>query len=412
MQEVLRPEERDRYADALVVGCLGVDEGETLFVYAHPEHRELVVAIAAAGYRAGAAIVDVRYADPLIQAARVRHGGDHVLGPVTAWGTRVLREQLKPGSAMAHVLGDAETGIYDDLSPARVAEDTMRPLREQAWYTRAVKADRRRWAAIGFPTAYWAGVVYPGLDPAAGQRKLADDLLWFCRLGPDDPPGHAGWTAHAEGIVRRSEALTALGLERVELRGPGTELVLGLSPGTRWLGGREVNAHGRRVSPNFPTEESFTSPRAGAAEGTFRCSRPLSFHGRELHGLAGEFRGGRLVRLEAASDEDRDHLAAFLDTDPGARRLGEVALVDRSSRIGQTGRVYSNTLLDENAAAHIAFGFGFDSARVVAPGKRAAGVNRSNLHLDVMIGTDDLEATGIAAGGRRVPLIADGEWRI
>jgi aminopeptidase len=160
------------------------------------------------------------------------------------------------------------------------------------------------------------------------------------------------------------------------------------------LGGRERNAYGQMVAPNMPTEECFTSPEPRATEGTFRCSRPLAFHGKLLEGLAGEFRGGRLVRLEAASDEDRDFLAAFLDSDRNARRLGEVALVDRSSRIGQSGRTYFNTLIDENAAAHIAFGAGFPNTRARVNGKRARAVNNSPIHVDVMLGTDDLEVSG------------------
>jgi aminopeptidase len=412
MSAVLTPAERERYADILVRGCLRLADGDTLFVHAHPAHRELVVALAESAYRAGAGLVEIRYLDPLVQAARVRHGSDEILGPSPDWFRRTLREHLKPTSAIAHVLGEAETGVFDDLPPERVAEDTMRPLRTLTWYARAVKGERRRWAALGWPTAHWAGLVYPDVGEAEATRKLADDLLWFCRLGPDDPPGHAGWEEHVDALAQRAAALTRLELDRIELRGPGTELELGLSPRTRWLGGREKNAHGHLLSPNLPTEECFTSPQAGAAEGTFRCSRPLTFHGREIDGIAGEFRGGRLVRLEASTEEDRDYLAAFLDTDPGARRLGEVALVDRTSRIGRAGRTYFNTLLDENAAAHIAFGFGFDGSRTVESGRRAAGVNRSNLHLDVMIGTDEFEATGIAAGGRRVPLIADGAWAI
>jgi aminopeptidase len=412
METVLTDEERARYADALVLGCMGLEEGETLFVLGHPEHRELVVALAEAAYRAGGALVDIRYVDPRVQAARVRHGGDEVLGPMPDWSRRILREQVKPHAATVHVMGDADTGVFDDVPPERVAEDSMRPLRKIPWYLSAIRAEKRRWGAIAFPTDYWASLVFPDLDPAAAKRKLADDLLDFCRLGPDDPPGYAGWEEHVEGIVRRAATLTGLELERVELRGADTELDVGLAPATRWLGGRELNGHGKLVAPNFPTEECFTSPKAGAAEGTFRCSRPLSFGGREIEGIAGEFRGGKLVRLEAASDDDRDFLAAFLDTDPGARRLGEVALVDRASRIGRTGRTYYNTLLDENAAAHIAFGFGFGGTRIREPGRRTAGINRSNLHLDVMIGTEELEATGIAAGGRRVPLIADGAWAI
>src|SRR5262249_42792106 len=153
----------------------------------------------------------------------------------------------------------------------------------------------------------------------------------------------------------------------------------------------------------------FTSPEARATSGTFRCTFPLSFRGRLIEGLRGEFAGGRLVRLEAASEADRDFLAAYIDSDKGGRRLGEVALVDAASRIGQARRVYYNTLLDENAAAHIAFGSGFGGARTEKPER---GVNRSVTHLDVMIGNAKLEVTGIGARGRRIPLIRDGLWQI
>jgi aminopeptidase len=163
------------------------------------------------------------------------------------------------------------------------------------------------------------------------------------------------------------------------------------------------------VAENFPTEECFTSPDPDGTEGTFRCSRPLTLpQGRVIEGIEGEFRGGRLVRLDAAEDEDRDLLASFLDGDSNARRLGEVALVDASSRVGQSDRIYATTLIDENAAAHIGFGLGFKQTR--GRGSRAR-VNTSSLHLDVMIGTDDFEAIGFA-GRRRVPLLTDGEWKL
>jgi aminopeptidase len=159
----------------------------------------------------------------------------------------------------------------------------------------------------------------------------------------------------------------------------------------------------------MPTEETFTSPDPRQTNGTFRCTFPLSFRGRMIHGLGGEFSNGRLVRLDADSDADRDFVAAYLDTDRGGRRLGEVALVDSASRIGQTGRIYYNTLLDENAAGHIAFGSGFGGTRAETP---ARGVNRSAIHLDVMIGGPKLEVTGFSARGRRIPLIHEGTWQI
>jgi aminopeptidase len=209
----------------------------------------------------------------------------------------------------------------------------------------------------------------------------------------------------------RAAALQSLDPEWLELRGPGTTLDVALEPGTRMLHAAIENAYGQTPCVNFPTEEVFTSPDPRRTQGTFRCTRPLSFSGRTIDGLRGEFRGGRLVRLEADRNEERDFLAAYLDTDRGARRLGEVALVDQASRIGQSGRVYGDTLFDENAASHVAFGSGFAPAR--SPnGRRPAAANNSSVHLDVMIGSDDLEATAVTRDGRRVPVIAGGVWQL
>jgi aminopeptidase len=211
-------------------------------------------------------------------------------------------------------------------------------------------------------------------------------------------------------LGRRSAKLTRLGLTRLELRGPGTALDVRLAPGTKWLGGQETTKFGAKIAPNMPTEETFTSPHAAGTNGTFACTFPLTFQGRLIHGIAGEFRNGRLVRLDAATKEDRDFLVAYVDSDPSGngRRLGEVALVDASSRVGQSGRTYYDTLMDENAAAHIAFGAGFNGTR---EGSKA-GVNASTIHLDVMIGSPDFEVTGVTAKGRRLPVISGGLWQI
>lgn len=410
---VLAPERLVRYADAVVGSCLRLGEGDTLFVHGQPAHRELMVALAGAGYRAGARHVEVDYIDTRVQGARIRYAREEYLGPLTDWWVKKARTQLEPTSAAVTIIGEGDPGSFDGLPAERVVADQQRPLKKAGWFLRAIKADRRRWTGCAWPTPHWAGQVYPELEPGDAMRRLAEDLMWFCRLGPDDPPGNEGWEAHVDSIARRACILTELRLERVELRGPGTRLDVRLPANARWLGGREKNAHGQLVAANFPTEENFTSPAPSGTEGTFRCSRPLSFRGRLIEGITGEFRRGRLVRMDAGRESDRELLAAFLAADRGASRLGEVALVDRSSRIGQIERHYSNTLIDENAAAHIAFGFGFDQARVPAPdGRRVNRVNHSSLHLDVMIGTEDFEVTGITADGRIVPLLRGGEWQI
>ena len=220
------------------------------------------------------------------------------------WRQKLLREQLEPAAANVTIIGEGDPGAFDGLPPTRLAEDAQRRAAKVPWYLKAVRAGRYRWTGCGWPTPYWAGQVYPELEPDAATRKLADDLLWFCRLGPDDPPGTQGWEAHADALAQRAETLTGLGIRRLELHGDGTALEMAVPETARWVGGREDDAHGRRVSPNFPTEENFTSPVPGSTRGTFRCSRPLSFRGRLIDGhrrrvprrAARAARGGERVR--------------------------------------------------------------------------------------------------------------------
>lgn len=408
-ETLLPPESLARYADAIVRTSLGIGRGDTLLVQGEPEHRELLVAVAESAYRAGARFVDVVVGDPLVMRARLLYGTNEALGAVSPWTRRLHREVSGPHGALAAITGEGEAGYLDGVPPERIATDHARRAKQTAGVRRAQLNMQARWTIAGWPTDHWAGQVYPELKPLGGKRRLAGDLLRFCRLGDGDGKGTGGWLKHLRTLQRRSARLTKLGMTKLELRGPGTELDVGFVQGTRWLGGPETLVDGRMLAPNMPTEEVFTSPDPRQTSGTFRCTFPLSFRGRLIHGLRGEFSKGRLVRLDADSDDDRDFVAAYIDADRMGRRLGEVALVDASSRIGQTGRVYYNTLLDENAAAHIAFGSGFGGTRTETP---ARGVNRSTIHLDVMIGSPELEATGVDTRGRRIPLIRGGAWRI
>jgi len=408
-EPLLPPESLARYADAIVRASLGIQKGDTLVVQGQPEHRELLVEIANSAYSAGARFVDVVTADPLVMRARLLHGSDDAIGALSPWARRRLREVAGPHGALAAITGEGEAGYLDGIPPKRIATDYSRMAKQTAFLRRAQLNMRARWTIAGWPTDHWAGQVYPELSPLVAKRRLAKDLLRFCRLDDEDGKGTSGWLKHLSTLSRRSARLTKLGLSGLELRGPGTELDVGFVSGTTWLSGPETFVDGRKIAPNMPTEETFTSPDPRTTTGTFRCTFPLSFRGRLIQGLCGEFSNGRLVRLEADSDEDRDFVAAYIDTDRNGRRLGEVALVDASSRIGQTGRIYYNTLLDENAAAHIAFGSGFGGTRSETPPR---AVNRSAIHLDVMIGNPELEVTGIGARGRRIPLIREGAWQI
>jgi aminopeptidase len=408
---LLEPDQLARYADAVVKVGTAVGRGDDLVLTCQPAHREFAVAVVEAAYRAGARSVEVEYLDPLVRAAYLKTAPDKAIGHVTAWRAARARATLRPETATLWIAGEGEPGALKDVPGKRLAADVTRSAKRFAEVLRPSVQSKRRWSIAGWPTESWAATVYPKLGSSAAQRKLARDLLEFCRVGPNDPPGVSGLRDHLAALRSRAQRLSRLRLERVELRGPGTALDVALHAEGVWLGGGATNFYGKRTAPNLPTEECFTSPIAAATEGTFRCSQPLMFQGQLIDGISGEFRGGRLVRLDAK--KGRKFFADFLAEIKDADRLGEVALVDSSSRIGKAGRIYYNTLLDENAAAHIAFGSGFAHTRNEHEQTRAArGVNRSEAHVDVMIGTSDFEATGIGARGRRVPLIADGVWQI
>jgi aminopeptidase len=407
----MTPDELRRYAELMVKSGAGFRRGDTLLVRAGPAHREFAIALAEAAYRSGAEAVDVEYDDLFVKAARIKFAPRRALGRRTSWQRARMRALGEQQVAVVQLMGEHDQAALADLPPERVAEDNQ-GLAAGPEMAAIRREGRLRGTICAWPTPEWAARVFPSLESSKAVRKLARELLWFCRLGPDDPPGFSGWTEHLTRIRRRSAKLTRLDLAEVHVRDRGTDLRLRISPHSRWRGGGEEDHWGRRIAMNIPTEECFISPDAASTEGTFRCSRPRSFSGRVIEELAGEFRGGRLVRLTAKRESDRDWFARYLAAIPNADRLGEIALVDSSSRIGQTGRIYYNGLLDENAAAHMAFGSGFAKTRTVPIGQARHGVNRSRTHIDVMIGTDDLEAVGVRQSGKRVTLVADGVWQI
>jgi aminopeptidase len=404
----MKPDELHRYAELIVRGCIAFRRDDTLVEMVSLGHRELAVALAEAAYRAGALAVDVAYEDNRVYAAKIQHAAQTALGHQTPWKRAQSRAFGEESVAIVQVLGEYELDVVADLAPERVAADNGR---RNPHFARIRREARLRGTICAWPTDDWAGRVFPGVEAAKATRRLARELLWFCRLGPGDPPGHHGWTQHLAALSRRAARLTKLDLKELRVVDEGTDLRLRIAPFSIWRGGGEEDHWGRKIAMNVPTEECFISPDAAATEGTFRCSRPRSFGGRMIEGLAGEFRGGRLVRLVAKREADRDWLARYLAAIPNADRLGEIALVDASSRIGQTGRIYYNGLLDENAAAHMAFGSGFAKTRTVPIGRQRFGVNRSRTHIDVMVGTDALNAFGVTQKGRRVPLVSDGSWR-
>jgi aminopeptidase len=261
------------------------------------------------------------------------------------------------------------------------------------------------WNVAPCPTAGWAGLVYPDLEPDTALDRLWQDIAHICRLDEDDP--EAVWNERLDRLEAAAGRLSELELDSIHFKGPGTDLTVGLLRTGHWLAARFSTADGIVHAPNLPTEEVFTTPDPTRTEGVVQSTKPLLVSGTTVENLRVRFEGGRAVEIEA--DRGAATLRGLAARDAGASQLGEVALVDRESRIGQLGRVFSDTLLDENAASHIALGSGFVTA--VEDAERDA-VNHSDIHIDFMIGSNEVQVTGRTRSGDEVPLLRDGTWQI
>jgi aminopeptidase len=248
--------------------------------------------------------------------------------------------------------------------------------------------------------------VYPGLSREAAYEALWEAVAHICRLDADDPA--EAWMKRCATLKANADRLTERRFDAIRLHGPGTDLTIGLLPSAHWAAGDLVTVDGRRHSPNLPTEEIFTTPDPERVDGHVTATMPLELSGSVISGIRVEFEGGRAVKIDA--DQGADALRSVASRDDGARRLGEIALVDNQGRIGPLDTVFLDTLIDENAATHIALGGGYDHP-VEDPADKAR-INQSEIHVDFMIGSPELAIDGITLDGEPVPVLRRGAWQL
>lgn len=376
--------------------------GQTVVVNAKLGQEPLARAIAAAAYDAGAHQVEVNYGDPQVQLARLQGAPEEALGEVIPWvRERPLKLAELQGSLIS-LSGPVAPGLLDSVDPSRIGRDTV-ALRESMEVL-----DRRalNWTIVPGPNPAWAKLVHPELDDAAAYARLWEEIAHICRLDEEDPV--AAWQARSDELTGAARRLSASGLDALHFSGPGTELTVGLLPGVQWSGGNFETAWGRVHLPNLPTEEVFTSPDPERTEGHVTSTKPLLVSGRAVEDLRIRFAGGRAVKVDASTGAAL--VRELIQRDADASRLGEVALVDGSGRIGPTGSVFHDTLLDENAASHLAFGAGFQHL-ATDPAARAR-INESAVHTDFMIGGPGIQVTGRMPDGSEIPVLIDGQWKL
>jgi aminopeptidase len=394
----------ERFADLIVGFGANVHPDQIVSVACEPGKEWLVRAIAASAYRHGARFVDIAWFDPWVKRARIQFAREETLEFVPSWyGERVL-ELGRQRAARIALSGPVALGLLSDLDPVRAGRDRLPAVKESG---QVVNDRTTNWTIAPCPTPEWAQLIFPDLEPATGLERLERELLHVCRL--DDPDPVSAWRSRADRLVTVAAALTDRRFDAIHYEGPGTDLTVGLLPRGTWRAARFETVDGIEHMPNVPTEEVFTSPDPERADGHVTSTKPLVLvDGTVVRGLRVRFQGGRAVAIDA--DEGAETLRTVCATDDGGTRLGEVALVDGEGRIGALETIFYDTLLDENAASHIAFGRGFEF--VVDDETERERVNQSVLHIDFMIGSPEMTVTGITPDGERVPVLVRGAWAL
>ena len=397
MTQVSREE---RYAELVVRVGANVQPGQLVDVIGGPEHARVVREVARAAYRAGARYVDVRYVDPYLRRALIEsEADDDTLSWTPPWLLSRERTLGDERAAVVSLTGDAEPDLLSDLPGDRVGKARMVELAAEV--ARQVNERLGNWTVVGVPNAGWARQMFGEPD----VERLWGLVERCVRLDEDDPV--AAWRDHVAMLGRRAEALDRLEIDSLRFRGPGTDLTVGLLPESRWQGVESVTAGGVTYVANMPTEEVYTTPDLRRTEGHVASTMPLVVNGAIVKGLRVEFEAGRIVRVDA--DEGADVIRGQLATDEHAPFLGEVALVDGTSRIGQTGLTYFDTLYDENATCHVAYGGAYAEA---VEGGLIPGVNESSVHTDFMIGGPEVAVDAVTRAGTVVQLLRDNIWQL
>lgn len=392
-----------RLAELVVGFGVNVQPGQIVGVTTYTGKEELSRAVARAAYEHGALWVDVLTFDAWVKRARIDLAHEDTLEFVPQWMIDRLEWLADEHAARISLNGPGEPAALEGIDAARSGRDMLPYLPNSS---EVVNRRTTTWCVAPAPTRGWAELVYPDLAADEAYDRLWHAMAHVCRLDEDDPV--LAWERRGSELQAYADRLTERRFDAIHLHGPGTDLTVGLFRSSAWHAGASETVDGIRHFSNIPTEEAFTTPDPTRVEGVVTATRPLVMHGSLIDGIRVEFEGGRAVRIDA--ERGADALRAATARDDGGSRLGELALVDGSGRIGPLDTVFWETLIDENAATHIALGSAYLSP--VEDESERARANRSQIHVDFMIGSPELEVDGITVGGEHVPVLRDGKWQV
>jgi len=402
----------DTYAKLAVRTGLNLQKGQQLVITAPLDAVPLVRRITEHAYRSGASLVTTLYADDETTLARYQHAPDDAFDVAPAWLFNGMAEAFRGGAARLAIAGE-NPALLAGQDPGKLSRANKARSKAYRPALELITGFAINWCVIAAATPAWAKSVFPGVPEAEAMNRLWQAI--FACTKADLPDPIAAWEQHNADLARRTNFLNQRRYRALKYKGPGTDLMLGLAEEHVWKGGGGKALNGVFCNANIPTEEVFTAPHKDMVDGIACSSKPLSYQGSLIDGIKVRFERGRIVEMTA--EKGQDAFRNLIDTDEGAARLGEVALVPHSSPISKSGIIFNNTLFDENAASHIAVGQSYtenirDGSKRSKEELSALGANSSLVHVDWMIGSGELDVDGIMADGTAEPLMRNGEWAI
>ncbi|WP_038046538.1 aminopeptidase [Thermus caliditerrae] len=403
-------ENLEKLAELAIRVGLNLEKGQEVIATAPIEAVDFVRLLAEKAYGHGASLFTVIYGDNVMARKRLSLAPEEGLDKAPAWLYEGMAKAFREGAARLAVSGNDPKAL-EGLPPERIGRAQQAQSRAYKPALDAITEFVSNWTIVPYAHPGWAKAVFPGLPEEEAVARLWQAIFQATRADAEDPV--AAWEAHNRNLHQKVAYLNERRFHALHFRGPGTDLVVGLAEGHLWQGGATPTKKGLLCNPNLPTEEVFTAPHRERVEGVVRSTRPLALGGQLVEGLWARFEKGYAV--EVGAEKGEEVLLKVLATDEGARRLGEVALVAADNPIAQTGLVFFDTLFDENAASHIAFGQAYAEnleGRPSGEAFRSRGGNESLVHIDWMIGSEEVDVDGLYPDGTRVPLMRRGLWVI
>ncbi|WP_138755116.1 aminopeptidase [Paenibacillus sinopodophylli] len=402
----------ENYAELAVKVGVNVQQGQTVVVMAPLASAPLVRLIASKAYEAGAHNVHVEYNDEQLSRIKYKQAPEAALTEYPLFRAKAWDDFVAQGAAFITIYSP-NPDLLNDVDPARVAAATKAASTALSGYRGSLMNHTNAWSLISYATPEWAAKVFPDVSSEEAVQKLWERIVDATRIGLSDPIG--AWKEHNAKLLQMVDVLNAKRYKQLQYEAPGTSLTIELPEGHIWLGGSKANAKGIFFNPNMPTEEIFTMPSRGGVNGTVSSTKPLNYNGQVINNFTLTFKNGKVV--DHSAEQGYEALTSLLNTDDGARHLGEVALVPHDSPISNSNVTFFNTLYDENASCHLALGQAYPvnikgGTQMSPEDLLAHGANRSLTHEDFMIGSPDMNIDGVTQDGTREPIFRKGNWAI